>query len=496
MHKASVADLSVLYTLSNMGLSDNMLLLLQNMYKKAVAQVRVNTELSDIFSCTSGVKQGCNLSPLLFILFISDLEEHLKGRGVKGIGMFQRTIHLLQFADDLVLLAESEVDLKVSLEALNDYCKESDLRINATKTKIMIFNRRSRKQAFTFTLDDTEIQRVEEYKYLGLVIKENGNINTEILASQANKALFSLKSTIASLKYPSPKILSHLFDSLVCPILDYGCEIWGFSNVEVLERIHRNFCKFALGLPTSATNLACFGELGRPPLMIRWKLKILKYWIRIVTDWNMPPLVLDAYHMAVENNLTWATQSKSLLDRLGFSEAWIEPELMNLTTFMCEVKERLTDQYTQSWRQMLRESTGKLRTYRTFKHDFRMEAYLNLPVYLRIPVTKFRVSAHPLRIETGRYALPQPIPPGERYCWFCQNTVEDEVHFLLECPAYEDNRKHLQRSNTNLNRNFVHWPNGFKFNFIMQNKDPSLQLALAKFIKKSLEKRQDLLQIL
>ena len=145
---------------------------------------------------------------------------------------------------------------------------------------------------------------------------------------------------------------------------------------------------------------------------------------------------------------------------------------------------------------MLRESTGKLRTYRTFKHDFRMEAYLNLPVYLRIPVTKFRVSAHPLRIETGRYALPQPIPPGERYCWFCQNTVEDEVHFLLECPAYEDNRKHLQRSNTNLNRNFVHWPNGFKFNFIMQNKDPSLQLALAKFIKKSLEKRQDLLQIL
>ena len=61
--------------------------------------------------------------------------------------------------------------------------------------------------------------------------------------------------------------------------------------MEVLERIHRNFCKFALGLPTSATNLACYGELGRPPLMIRWKLKILKYWIRIVTDWNVPPLI-------------------------------------------------------------------------------------------------------------------------------------------------------------------------------------------------------------
>ena len=117
----------------------------------------------------------------------------MKGWGVKGIAMFQRSIHLLQFADDLVLLVESEVDLKVSLEALNDYCKKSDLRINVTKTTIM--DRRRRKQTITFSLDDSEIQRMDEYKYLGLVIKENGNINTEILASQVNKALFAVKST-------------------------------------------------------------------------------------------------------------------------------------------------------------------------------------------------------------------------------------------------------------------------------------------------------------
>ena len=149
------------------------------------------------------------------------------------------------------------------------------MRINATKTKIM---RRSRKQASTFTLDDTEIQRVDEYKYLGLVIKENGNINTEILASQASKALFSLKSTIASLKYPSPKILCHLFDSLVCPILDYGCEKWGFSNVEVLERIHRNFCKFALPRIFRLVYTTIILELVmllQTVLSLRWRLMML-----------------------------------------------------------------------------------------------------------------------------------------------------------------------------------------------------------------------------
>ena len=56
---------------------------------------------------------------------------------------------------------------------------------------------------------------------------------------------------------------------------------------------------------------------------------------------------------------------------------------------------------------------------------------------MRVPVARLRTSTHPLRIETGRYNLPMPIPAEERYCWFCQNSlVEDECHFLFECNLY------------------------------------------------------------
>ena len=86
---------------------------------------------------------------------------------------------------------------------------------------------------------------------------------------------------------------------------------------------------------------------------------------------------------------------------------------------MCEVKERLTDQYTQSWRQMLRDSTENCAP--TELSSMTLEWKL-IPVYLRIPVTKFRVSAHPLRIETGRYMLYQNQ--------FVSETVYKQIEYI------------------------------------------------------------------
>ena len=62
---------------------------------------------------------------------------------------------------------------------------------------------------------------------------------------------------------------------------------------------------------------------------------------------------------------------------------------------------------------------------------------MELPPYMRVLVARLRTSTHPLRIETGRYNLPLPIPAEERYCWFCQNgSVEDKFHFLFDCNLY------------------------------------------------------------
>ena len=81
--------------------------------------------------------------------------------------------------------------------------------------------------------------------------------------------MFSLFKKIRHLQFPKPSLLCHLFDSLIRPIANYGCEVWGHVKAEDLEVVHRKFCKFALGVPNTATNLAVYGELGRVPLEIR-----------------------------------------------------------------------------------------------------------------------------------------------------------------------------------------------------------------------------------
>ena len=74
--------------------------------------------------------------------------------------------------------------------------------------------------------------------------------------------------------------MCHLFDCLVRPVAKYGSEIWGFTQAEEIEKVHRHFCKFSLGIPKTTSNLACYGELGRTPLVVKRKVTMVKYWLR------------------------------------------------------------------------------------------------------------------------------------------------------------------------------------------------------------------------
>ena len=69
-----------------------------------------------------------------------------------------------------------------------------------------------------------------------------------------------------------------VFDSFVSSILNYGCEIWGYTKSKELERIHLKFCKQLLGVKTSTCNMAAvYGELGRYPLFVNRYTRIIKY---------------------------------------------------------------------------------------------------------------------------------------------------------------------------------------------------------------------------
>jgi hypothetical protein len=95
----------------------------------------------------------------------------------------------------------------------------------------------------------------------------------------------------------------------------------------------------------------------------------------------------------------------------------------------------------------------KLRLYALFKHRVEMECYLWVikDVYKRMLVSRLRMGVLPLRIETGRYEGAgvigsRGIPVKFRVCLCCVlRKVEDEIHFLLECPFFDGLRHELLR---------------------------------------------------
>ncbi len=82
-----------------------------------------------------------------------------------------------------------------------------------------------------------------------------------------------------------------------------------------------------------------------------------------------------------------------------------------------------------------------MRSYKLYKHTFGREDYLCIKNEKhRTALTKFRISAHTLAIERGRYTRP-PTPVENRICKQCTDKkVEDEHHFLLECTKYQTQR--------------------------------------------------------
>jgi hypothetical protein len=108
---------------------------------------------------------------------------------------------------------------------------------------------------------------------------------------------------------------------------------------------------------------------------------------------------------------------------------------------------QIKEGFLELWKnQMKQYSEGKLRTYTTFKVHFGFENYLSVIGNFdhRRCLTKLRISAHRLHIKTGRH---QGIPPHQRLWGQCDSgEVEDDIHFLLCCSKFREERQQLFRT--------------------------------------------------
>ena len=178
------------------------------------------------FKSTLGVKQGCPMPPTLFGLYIDRLEHQLQSHDQDAPNLLDTKVPILLYPDDIVLLSQSPSSLQPRLNVLQLFCAEKLLSVNMSNTQVVIFNH-SRSDSFLFS--HRQLQIVEQYTYLGIVLHKSGPYKNAIskLTSAGKRDLFAMQYRCSDLGIDDIKLRCSLFSSLVQP----GCDL--FSHMAV-----------------------------------------------------------------------------------------------------------------------------------------------------------------------------------------------------------------------------------------------------------------------
>ena len=479
------------YKLVKSGFSGKIFKVIMSMYSDVKSCIRHNNLYSNFFKCSIGLRQGEVLSPILFSLFLNDIELKFQANIDAGISLEDLNLYTLLFADDMVLFSETIEGLQKSLHMLYEYCSEWNIEVNIEKTKCMVFRKCKRltgKEEWFF--GNKCLENTDTFTYLGTLFNYNGLFtkNTQYLAGKGVKAMHSLFSLLKD-KYLSLSVICNLFDTCVSPILSYGSEVWSFHKGLELERIHKKFMKRILNLNITANDAAVYGELGRFSLITERYVKIVKYWFKLVNTNNC---ILSACYKYLlddcirNNSINWVSLVRETLCKYGFMDVWLSPQNINVTHFTSIFGERIRDTFISEWRTNL-TSSSKLWLYKEIKqYQYVYEDYLDkiLNIKHRQALTKLRCSSHNLFIEMYRHG-PCRKEKKDRICLSCNiKDIEDEYHFLLICPAYQIIRQKLIKS--------YYWkkPSVYKCILLLTSNSVKEIRKVAKFVYDAFQIRQ------
>ena len=444
----SVNRSALMYKLGQIGIRGPMLELFSDMYSSASYMIKSGGKFSIPLSSQVGVKQGCNLSPLLFNIFINDIH-NLFSTDCQPLSINDWKVSSLSFADDLVLLSESATGLKNCLSKLESYCIEWGLKVNPLKTKVVVFNKNFTKniKKLFFTIDGNPIEVTNSYCYLGVEVSNVGSFikATETLYKKALKSLFSIYSSLdVRSDEKNTRLFLKLFDSLVKPICTYGAEIWGpiASNPKnYIDKFVNKFYRTLLGVPRNTSTAGIHAELGRFPIVVYIQQAMIKYWFRIISlpsDRLTSHCYWSLYNLQPQND-PWLNSIKNIINSSGMHFVWSSQNILHqdpkyLLRLGRSICRTLEDVSLQNTSEKIYFET-KLSLFRNCKQLNKLSNFLNIIKgrEKRSALSRIRLGTLDLELENGRK---NKIPRLDRHCKICiARKVENEEHFILDCPA-------------------------------------------------------------
>ena len=179
-------------------------------------------------------------------------------------------------------------------------------------------------------------------------------------------------------------------------------------------------------------------EMNWIPSLVRRNIESVRLYNQLI---NMAPSRLNRQVFLEEKGSmatgSWSTNIKSICDTGGYPAEWENLQSVSIK----ELRSKLVKMYKETLSLCI-EAKPKLRTFRLLNDGTEVATHLRVTMekHKRSLISQFHLGCLPIRLETGRYVN---LPISERICELCDEEVETEIHFLLECPSLKGTRKKL-----------------------------------------------------
>ena len=301
------------------------------------------------------------------------------------------------------------------LQTLLDYCKEYNMEINEKKTKYMCVGKMNLDtDTLVVTSSDSNvtyrIDHCESYVYLGCVFTSDGSTKTALNKHVEDKRKHLLKLIMFNVKNQEMpfrvklKVLNACFLSSVL----YSCESWINVSLKPVEKLYYGAIKALLGVRSTTCNDLCLVEVGFQNLVQQKQKEFFMKLLQERKGMNDDPF-LAAFKLAKDNG----TALYFYIDKL------MENKNNLIQESLSELKRKITT-----------SDRSKIITYRHLNPTLeKCNLYnLEIPEFVRMNITRLRLSSHNLKIETGRWSR---IPRDSRLCE-CQK-IQTESHIIEDC---------------------------------------------------------------
>ena len=195
--------------------------------------VRTRSETSDNITLNVGAPQGCVLSPVLFVLYTNNMTWN-SGNTI-----------VVKYADDTMIVGlvknDDDSDYFKCIDFVSNWCKENYLDINVSKTKEVVYDyRKTEVDRSPVVIDGKDVDAVEEYKYLGLVMDNSltfsGHVEQQI--KKVNRRLYFTRSLIRL--GVNNDIVRMFFNMVIPPVLMYACcAFYGYVTQKLQDAMNK-----------------------------------------------------------------------------------------------------------------------------------------------------------------------------------------------------------------------------------------------------------------